>query len=261
MTSYNVSNSGSGAYIINGETNPTLNLTRGSQYTFSVNASGHPFWIQTTTIPYNSYNIYNSGITNNGVQVGNLVFNVPLDAPNTLYYVCQFHNSMYGMINITDIICYARGTLILTKQGYVTIEDIKDGDKVVTKGKIFENTHFQKNINTKEESVLWISKFKVQNLDSKSRPICIKKNAFGEDYPFTDLYVSPGHRLLLNDEMVIAQNIINGTTIYQDNECESVEYYHLECEDHSAIYANGVLAESYLDINNSRSVFENSIKI
>jgi hypothetical protein len=86
------------------------------QYTFSVNASGHPFWIQTTTIPYNAANVYNSGITNNGVQVGNLVFNIPLNAPNTLYYVCQFHNLMNGIINITDgnIICFKEGTKILT---------------------------------------------------------------------------------------------------------------------------------------------------
>jgi hypothetical protein len=34
----------------------------------------------------------------------------------------------------------------------------------------------------------------------------------------------------------------------------------LECERHSAIFANGVLSESYLDVNN-RDVFENSIRI
>jgi hypothetical protein len=87
-------------------------------------------------------------------------------------------------------------------------------------------------------------------LDSTSRPICIKKNAFGENTPFQDLYVSPGHRLLLNNEMVIVSRIINGTTIYQDNDCEDVEYYHLECEEHSAIFANGVLAETYFDMYN-----------
>ena len=259
MTSYNVSNLGSGAYIINGEANPTLNLFRGVTYTFNINASGHPFWIQTTTIPYNSSNQYDSGVSGNGTQVGILTFNVPLDAPNTLYYVCQFHSSMNGTINITDnpIVCYSKGTLILTNQGYLPIENIKNGDKVVTKGKIYENIFLQKNINTKEEPVIWISKFKVKDLNSISRPICIKKDAFGEDYPFVDLYVSPGHRVLLNDEMVVASNIINEKTIYQDNKCECIEYYHLECEEHFAIYANGVLAETYLEIDNSRDIFEN----
>jgi hypothetical protein len=60
--------------------------------------------------------------------------------------------------------------------------------------------------------------------------------------------------------MVLAKDIINGETIYQDKECTNVEYYHLECEKHSAIFANGVLAESFLDVNN-RDVFENSIRL
>ena len=46
--------------------------------------------------------------------------------------------------------------------------------------------------------------------------------------------------------MLEANDIINGNTIYQDNECESVEYYHLECEEHSAIYANCILSETYI---------------
>jgi hypothetical protein len=101
---YNVSNSGAGAYIINGANNLTVNLIRGVRYTFSINASGHPFRIQTTPITYNSANAYNDGITNNGVQVGNLTFQVGDNAPSVLYYVCQFHSSMNGTINIRDVV-------------------------------------------------------------------------------------------------------------------------------------------------------------
>ena len=93
-------------------------------------------------------------------------------------------------------------------------------------------------------------------LNSKSRPICITKNAFGEECPFVDLYVSPAHCLLINDKKVPSSNLINGITIYQDNDCETVEYYHLECDRHSAIYANGVLAETYLEYHSlHREVF------
>jgi hypothetical protein len=60
--------------------------------------------------------------------------------------------------------------------------------------------------------------------------------------------------------LVLAKHLVNGTTIYQDMECKEVEYYHLECEKHSAIYANGILSESYLEANN-HDVFENSIKL
>jgi hypothetical protein len=257
MTSYNVSNSGSGAYIINSVSNPTLNLYRGVTYTFNINATGHPFWIQTTTIPYNSGNVYNLGVSGNGTQSGTLTFSVPNDAPNTLYYVCQFHETMNGRINITDnpIPCYSKGTLILTNEGYVPIENIKAGDIVITKGKIINN-NLEKTIDTKENPVIWVGNFKIQNLDSTSRPICIKKDALGENYPFVDLYVSPQHRLLINEKMDVSISIINEKTIYQDNNCECVEYYHLECQEHSAIYANGLLAETYINVDNNRIIFD-----
>jgi hypothetical protein len=158
------------------------------------------------------------------------------------------------------IVCYAKGTLILTKKGLMPIEKIKAGHKVVTKGKIYKSKYIKRDANLELEPVIWISKFKVINLNSKSRPICIKKDALKKNYPFQDLYVSPGHRLLLNGKMILAKNIVNGKSIYQDNDCDSVEYYHLECENHSAIFANGILSESYLDINN-RNVFENSIRL
>ena len=78
-------------------------MLRGFTYAFNVNASGHPFWIQTVSGAYSSGNIYNSGVTNNGVQVGTLTFAIPYDAPSTLYYVCQNHSLMQGVINISDV--------------------------------------------------------------------------------------------------------------------------------------------------------------
>lgn len=258
MTSvYTVTNSGSGAYIINGASNPTLNLYRGTIYTFNITATGHPFWIQTTNSGYNSGSAYNIGVVGNGTQNGTLTFSVPNDAPNTLYYVCQFHESMNGTINITENPnpCYSKGTLILTTEGYVPVENIKEGDKVITKGKIINNSYLNQT-NTKEEPVIWVGKFKVKKLDSTSRPICIKKDALGENHPFVDLYVSPHHSLLLNEKMIEAINLINEKTIYQDNMCECIEYYHLECEEHSAIYANGVLAETYIQGDGNRLIFD-----
>ena len=158
-----------------------------------------------------------------------------------------------------SVVCYAKGTLIATENGFVPIEKMKAGDKIITKGKIHKNT-FINNEEMKIEPALWISKFKVIHLNTDSRPICIKKNAIGKNQPFKDLYVSPNHNLLLNEKMVSAKKLVNGTTIFQDMDCEHVEYYHLECEKHSAIIANGVLSESYLDINN-RDVFDNSIRL
>jgi plastocyanin len=67
---------------------------------FTVNASGHPFWLQTTSGAYNSANTYATGVTNGGEDVGGITFTVPANAPDNLYYICQFHASMNGIINI-----------------------------------------------------------------------------------------------------------------------------------------------------------------
>jgi hypothetical protein len=248
-----------GVYVINNQNNPVLTLYRGQEYSFDVDVgAGNPFYIQTTSGSYNSGSVYNNGVTNNGTANGFLTFNVPLNAPNTLYYVSSNPAVMGNQINIINqpIPCYSKGTLILTNQGYIKVEDIKEGDIVVREGIISSNGILEKNIDIKETPIIWIGKFKPKILNSKSRPICITKNAFGEECPFVDLYVSPAHCLLINDKKVPSSNLINGITIYQDNDCETVEYYHLECDRHSAIYANGVLAETYLEYHSlHREVF------
>jgi len=102
-TVYGVVNNGSIAYTIDGTDNPTLSLMRGQKYVFDVNATGHPFHIQTVDGAYDSNNLYTDGVTGQGTEVGQVVIEVPLDAPSTLYYVCQFHSGMQGQINVADL--------------------------------------------------------------------------------------------------------------------------------------------------------------
>lgn len=249
--------------------NQPLNLYAFEKYTFNIN-SDLPFYIQKTAGAYDFAQKYDDGVDNNGVKVGTLTFEFTPDIffagyPFVLYYVCDGDPDRGNQINILgvrpiplafvepdeimavaeDIPCYCKGTLILTSQGYVKIEDIKKNDLVIREGIITSSGTLERNVMV--VPVIWISSFKVKTLNSKSRPICITKNAFGEHYPCEDLYISPAHKIFINDKLLLeANDIINGNTIYQDNECESVEYYHLECEDHSAIYANCILSESYI---------------
>lgn len=88
-------------YTINGQLDPTLQLVRGTTYTFEVDAPGHPFSIKTVQST-GSGNRYNNGVTNNGVQTGTLTFSVPLDAPSTLFYNCELHAAMTGVIQVSD---------------------------------------------------------------------------------------------------------------------------------------------------------------
>ena len=97
---YYVINSGSGAYLVNGVSNGTIYFERGKKYRVHVNASGHPFWIQTVSGGYSSGNVYSTGITNNGTQSGHIIVELPQNAPDNLYYACQFHSSMQGSISV-----------------------------------------------------------------------------------------------------------------------------------------------------------------
>ena len=104
-TQFDVVNSGSGAYQFNSTgigftqntTNPTLYLNRGQHYQFNVDASGHPFLIKTAA-GTGTGNQYLDGVVNNGAAVGVVTFKVPFNAPNTLYYQCQNHAAMLGVI-------------------------------------------------------------------------------------------------------------------------------------------------------------------
>ena len=96
-----VTANGASNYVVGGVSNATLSFTRGATYTIQVSAVGHPFWIQTSSGAYNAANVVTSGITNNGTELGYITFQVPSDAPNTLYYVCQNHSVMAGTINVT----------------------------------------------------------------------------------------------------------------------------------------------------------------
>jgi hypothetical protein len=99
---FNVTNNGSGNYVINGNSNSTLSVIEGQTYTFNINAIGHPFWIRTVA-GVGITNAYNSGVTNNGEDSGTITFVVPYDAPSTLYYNCEYHSSMGGIINVTNV--------------------------------------------------------------------------------------------------------------------------------------------------------------
>jgi len=98
---FTVINNGAISYRIDGVDDPTLNLVRGTTYTFNITASGHPFYIK--TVPgAGTLNQYGTGVIGNGTQVGTLTWTVAPSAPATLFYNCSVHSNMTGQINITS---------------------------------------------------------------------------------------------------------------------------------------------------------------
>jgi hypothetical protein len=96
---YQVTNTGSGSYNIDGTAGKSLTVVRGQTYFFTVNTTGHPFWIKTAQVT-GTASSYDTGVTGNGTQVGLISWTVDATAPNTLYYICQLHSSMTGTITV-----------------------------------------------------------------------------------------------------------------------------------------------------------------
>lgn len=83
---------------------PTLTLYRGQTYYFEINSPGEPFSIKTarTTGVSDRYTDGNY-IDNFGVTNGTIKFTVPLDSPDTLYYVSEQDPDLGGLIKFANI--------------------------------------------------------------------------------------------------------------------------------------------------------------
>lgn len=81
------------------QNDPDLYLYKGFTYRFNNTANGasHPLLIKTTP-GTGTANQYTDGVS--GSSTGTVIFEVPMNAPSTLYYQCEFHAGMVGTINI-----------------------------------------------------------------------------------------------------------------------------------------------------------------
>ena len=85
------------------QNNPTLHVMRGQSYDFVVEANlGHPFYVKTASTigSGNAYGGFSpNGVSTSGTQT--VHFDVPSDAPDTLFYNCSIHSSMAGAIDVS----------------------------------------------------------------------------------------------------------------------------------------------------------------
>ncbi|AGB74785.1 MULTISPECIES: Hint domain-containing protein [Rhizobium] len=151
-----------------------------------------------------------------------------------------------GTDTLTFTSCFLRGTLIRTPEGDTPIEDLRVGDLVVTHKGVAE--------------IKWVGR---RRLDPKAidkprdtLPIRIQSGAFAENVPSQDLYVSPDHCMFLEESLIPAKFLVNGTTVTQEGTLAPFEYFHIELEQHSIILAEGAPTETYLDLGGRMSFLE-----
>ncbi len=144
------------------------------------------------------------------------------------------------------VVCFTRGTDISVAGGTRRIEDLAVGDEVLCgDGEL--------------RTIRWIGSQSLNAADLAARPhlapIMLRRDAMGRNMPERDLYLSPQHRILVQDwraemlfgeeeVLVAADHLRNDRTILRCADCEEVEYFHILLDTHQTVYANGLETET-----------------
>ncbi|UWQ16016.1 Hint domain-containing protein (plasmid) [Aliiroseovarius sp. M344] len=142
-------------------------------------------------------------------------------------------------VKFPGVICFAAGTMLLTPNGEVAIEDLHRGDLVET-------------ADAGAQPVLWIGRTKIE-FDAKNedqKPILIASHSLGTDKPIRDLVLSPQHKILLDGTdgqgvLAPAKGLSKQRGVRRMQGRTKVEYFHVLLPAHSIIFADGLATESF----------------
>ena len=102
--------------------------------------------------------------------------------------------------SITDVVCYARGTMIRTPDGELPVEKLRPGKQVIT---LVDGQEVP-------QTVTWLGHRRI-DLTTHPRPetvapIRIEHDAFADGMPHRDLLVSPDHAIFVDGMLICASN-------------------------------------------------------
>ncbi|MCP3971101.1 MAG: Hint domain-containing protein [Rhodobacteraceae bacterium] len=146
--------------------------------------------------------------------------------------------------------CFAAGTGLATPAGETAVEELQIGDTILT-------------ADGSAVAVKWIGHQTVRPViglrNQRLAPVRIGAGALGHGLPLADLTVSADHGMIIDDLVINASALVNGSAInfvpFAELDKEFT-YYHVETQDHDVIIANGAAAETFVDVA-GRSDFDN----
>lgn len=144
------------------------------------------------------------------------------------------------------IICFTPGTRIATKRGEVPVQQLKTGDKVLTR-------------DNGQQEIRWIGRRNLNRADLTKMPayfpILIRAGSLGAGAPQRDMMVSPNHRMLITSELaevmfgereVLAPaKHLTGIDGVEVMPTPKISYIHMMFDRHEVVLADGVWAESF----------------
>ena len=168
------------------------------------------------------------------------------DDPDNAFVVLADDTSLL-MSQVERLIpCFTPGTSIATPRGAVLVEDLKVGDRVVTRDNGLQ-------------SIKWVGKKRLDHIQLKAltalRPIQINAGTLGENIPDRDMRVSPAHRFLIvskvaqlyfgQSEVLVAAKDMGDIAGVDVAEVPYITYVHFMCENHELVLADGAWSESF----------------
>ena len=143
--------------------------------------------------------------------------------------------------------CFTPGTLIATPRGEVPVEELKVGDKVITRDNGIQ-------------AIRWLGRTELNAatlaVRPQMKPIRIAEGALGGGLPERDMLVSPQHRVLVaNDRtalyfeerevLVAAKHLVDGAGITEASDVTGVSYIHFMFDQHEVVLSDGAWTESF----------------
>ncbi len=149
--------------------------------------------------------------------------------------------------NIEQIVpCFTPGTTIATTRGAVAVEELRLGDRVMTRDNGYQ-------------TIRWIGAKKVDGArlarDASLQPVLIRKDAFGPGCPERDMMVSRQHRMLVGGrraellfgetEMLARATHLTHLPGIVSRIVPEVTYLHILFDQHEIVRANNCWTESF----------------
>ncbi|MCV2870738.1 Hint domain-containing protein [Defluviimonas sp. WL0050] len=147
---------------------------------------------------------------------------------------------------------FTPGTFIATPTGERAIEELRPGDRVITRDRGVQE-------------VQWVGRRRFDHNELASAghlgPILIEKGSLGKGLPERDVIVSPNQRLLVpgdrtvlrleaHEALVAAKHLINNRTIRNVSSLGGA-YIHAMCDRGTMLMANGCWMESFQPTDNN----------
>lgn len=142
--------------------------------------------------------------------------------------------------------CFTPGTLIATPKGERLVEELRQGDRIITRDNGIQEIRW-----VGEKKLDW----KALAANPHLKPILIRKGSLGNDLPERDMMVSPNHRMLVaNDQTMLyfeehevlaaAKHLVNNSGVHAV-ETMGISYLHFMFDNHEVVLSDGTWTESF----------------